>query len=289
MASTPLELEEKFRNLPTLPTLPEIASRLMAMINNPLVSTNDVASVIMQDPSLSARVLRLANSAFYGMPGKINTINHAVVLLGFKILTTIVLSLTVFDLFPESKRSRMLFDRKSFWLHSLCCGLIARHLGMHAEKRFLFDPEELFCAGLLHDIGKIVLEQYLHDDFHEALRAARATNTPLFFAEQKTMGFSHGDVASWLTEGWGLPPGIVRALASHHDPDTSAGTVDSAGVCHVADWLCYAMGKGIDGGYAAPEPDTGLLASFCITPESTEALQEKIQSELEGASIFLSL
>jgi HD-like signal output (HDOD) protein len=284
---TPAELEDRFKHLTNLPTLPEIASRLMTMVNDPLVSTSDVAAIIAQDPSLSSRVLRLSNSAFYGMPGKINTINHAVVLLGFKIITTIVLSLTVFDMFPEHKRSRRLFDRKAFWLHSLCCGLIARRLAQHAKKRFLFDPEELFCAGLLHDIGKIVLEQYLHEEFHTALTVARDKAIPQYRAEMECLGFSHATVAEWLTAGWGLPAQISRALAKHHEPEDAHQLIDSAGVCHVADWLCYSLGIVIDTAYQAPECDDSIIERLGCTPEFLDDLRTGIQQELESSSLFV--
>jgi HD-like signal output (HDOD) protein len=281
------ELEERFKHLTNLPTLPEIASRLMTMVNDPLVSTSDVAAIIAQDPSLSSRVLRLSNSAFYGMPGKINTIHHAVVLLGFKIITTIILSLTVFDMFPEHRRSRRLFDRKAFGLHSLCCGLIARRLARNVKKRFLFDPEELFCAGLLHDIGKIVLEQYLHEEFHTALTIARDRKIPPYRAEMECLGFSHAEVAEWLTAGWGLPAQIAKALAMHHEPEPADRLIDSAGICHVADWLCYVMGIVIDVAYQAPDCDTSIIEGLGCTPEFLEEIRNKTRQELESSSLFL--
>ena len=283
------ELEEKFRHLTNLPTLPEIATRLMGMINDPRTSTSDVADIIGQDPSLSSKVLRLANSAFYGMPAKITTVNHAVVLLGFKVITTIVLSVTVFDLFPENKRSRGLFDRRAFWLHSLCCGLVSKQLAMHVKKRFLFDPEEAFCGGLLHDIGKVVLEQYMHEEFHGALKYAREKRLPMHIAEKKVLDFSHAEVAEWLTATWGLPAEILKPLAHHHDPVLSGPAPGSAGLCHAADWLCYTMGMVIDPSYETPVPSKEITDALELTPLLVEELQSKIPEEMEQSSLFLSI
>jgi HD-like signal output (HDOD) protein len=279
-------LREKFRHLTTLPTLPEIAARCMRMINDPLVAASDVAAIIARDISLSSKVVRLANSAFYGMPGRITSVDRAVVLLGFKVITTIVLSVTVFDLFPENSRSRRLFDRKAFWLHSQSCGLISRFLALRTKQRFLLDPEEAFCAGLLHDIGKVVLEQYLHEEFHAALKRARTEKKTLYLAERSALGFSHDHVAAWLTEDWALPAAIAQPLAAHHEPHLSRELPDAAGLCHIADWLCYRIGTTIDPAYAAPQPDPGLLRSFDVTDEIIEELKEKIPQELLRSQLF---
>ena len=278
------KLQEKFKHLTNLPTLPAVASRSMRLIDDPSTSSSDIAAIIGQDPALSSKLLRLANSAFYGMPGKITTINQAVVVLGFKVITTIVLSVTVFDMFPESTRSKHLFDRKAFWLHSLGCGLIAKHLAQPA----LLDPEEAFCAGLLHDIGKVVLEQYLHEEFHAALRTAHAKKIPLFAAENEVLGFTHANAAEWLMSGWQLPPEIELPITRHHDPTASAQRFPGIALCHAADWLCYQIGMAIDPAYAAPEPEQEVLDSIKFTPALIDHLKEAIPAEIEASSIFFS-
>lgn len=286
MHSRLAELQEKFKHLTNLPTLPDVVVQCMRMTSDPLTSSGDIAVVIGQDLSLSSKVLRLANSAFYGIPGKIASINQAVVLLGFKVITTIVLSATVFDMFPESKRSRRLFDRKAFWLHSLGCALIAKYLAERPERPLPLDPEEAFCAGLLHDIGKVVLEQYQHEEFHTALDTARKKKIPLHEAELQELGFTHTDTAAWLLSGWMLPPEIELPLTRHHDP---AGTGEySVGIalCHAADWLCYKIGMVIDSAYATPVLDETVAAMLHVTPEIIEDLREKIPVAIEQSSIF---
>ncbi|MCU0608189.1 MAG: HDOD domain-containing protein [Chitinispirillaceae bacterium] len=279
-------LREKFGHLVQLPTLPEISSRLMGLIRNPRASVNDVADIIGQDVSLSAKVLRLANSAYYGMPGKITTINNAVVLLGFRVITTIVLSVTVFDLFPEGKGSSRLFDHKAFWRHSFGCGLIAKHLALCLKKKFLFDPEESFCAGLLHDIGKVVLEQYLHAEFHRALNAAKSDGLPLFTAEKKVLGFTHADAGQWLTAGWGLPSGIGEPLARHHDSSSGPHQADSAALCQAADWLCYQTGMAIDPACVPPMLDQGIRTAFALSDSLIEEIRVTVPDEVEQSFLF---
>lgn len=223
------------------------------------------------------------------MPGTITNVNHAVVLLAFKVITTIVLSVTVFDMFPESKQSKRLFDRKAFWLHSLGCGLTARRLALRARKRLFFDPEEAFCAGLLHDIGKVALEQYLHEDFHASLRTAREKKIPLFRAETETLGCTHADIAAWLTAGWGLPAAIGRALACHHDASALTKELDTAGLCHAADWLCYESGLVIDSAYPAPEPEAAVIRALDLSPEVIQDTKTHTRDDLEKTSMFFSI
>jgi HD-like signal output (HDOD) protein len=280
------EIEERFKHLTNLPTLPDVASRCLRLINAPTTSSNDIAAVIGQDLSLSSKVLRLANSAFYGMPGTIGSINQAVVLLGLKVITTIILSATVFDMFPESKRSRRLFDRKAFWLHSLGCALIAKRLASRSGPGGTIDPEEAFCAGLLHDIGKVVLEQYLHEEFHAALNFARVNKIPLHDAERRELGFTHADLAGWLFSGWKLPPVIEQPVTRHHDPEVNGPGATGIALCHAADWLCYQIAIVIDPAYAAPSLDKAIADRLHLTPEIISELQTKIPEEIAQSSIL---
>ena len=283
------QLKDKIEHFANLPTLPQVATRLMNIINNPLTSSSDVAFVVGQDLSLSAKVLRLANSAFYGIPRSITNINNAVVILGLKVINTMVLSLTVFDMFPDDKRNAALFDRKSFWIHSLSCGLIAKFLAARIRKVILFDPEEAFCAGLLHDIGKVVMEQYLHDDFHTALEFAREKQMPFHQAEISQLGYSHTDIAEWLTKTWSLPSEIRLSLMYHHDPSGSVQCQDIISLCHLADWLCYETGMVIDGDYRAPQLDDNCIQLLKLMPQDIDSIKELLPAELEKTSIFYNI
>ena len=219
------ELHNKIERITNLPTLPEIVTRVMHIINEPTTSAQDVAFAVGQDLALSAKMLRLANSAFYGIPRSITSIHNAVVVLGFKVINTMVLGLTVFDLFPYDKRSA-LFNRTAFWRHCTSCGAISRFLVDQMTMFFPFDAEEAFCAGLLHDIGKVVMEQYLHEDFHKALRHAKSKKIPLYEAEKEILGYAHTDVARWLTTNWELPGNLLSPIIHHHlhQKQKTAGT-----------------------------------------------------------------
>ena len=275
------ELQDKIKAIANLPTLPHIASKLMKIVNSPSASADIVASLVSQDVSLSAKVLRLANSAFYGIPRSINTLKSAVVVLGFKIIHTMVLSLTVFDMFGKNSSKNALFDREAFWRHSLKCATIARLLAHTRQKNVSLDPEEAFCAGLLHDVGKVVMEQYLHTDFHKALLYARTHRINGFEAEKLVLGYTHCDVALWLTTSWALPNEILQPLIYHHEPALAQGSSDSVTLCHIADILSHADDE-FDESELLPK-----IEALGITPQDLTEVIQKIPAEMEKASGFI--
>lgn len=283
------QLKDRIQHVANLPTLPQVASRLIQIINDPLTSSSDIAFIIGQDIALSSKVLRLANSAFYGIPRTITSINHAIVILGFKVINTMVLSLTVFDLFPENKKSASLFDRKAFWLHSLSCGLICKQLTAKMSRFIMFDQEEAFCAGLLHDIGKVVMEQYMHEDFHKSLELAHQKKIPLFEAENHVFGFSHTQVAEWLTSGWSLPPEIELPLVHHHALIHDPQYLDIISLCHLADWLCYETGMSISKDYVPPTLDSNCLSHLMLSESDIDDIKKNLPAEIEKTSIFFDI
>jgi putative nucleotidyltransferase with HDIG domain len=282
------ELQEKITQITNLPTLPQVATRLMNVVNDPLTSSSDVAFIVGQDLSLSAKVLRLANSAFYGMPRTITNINNAVVILGLRVINTMVLSLTVFDMFPGDNQ-RPLFDRRAFWKHSLACATIAKMLARKLERFMLLDPEEAFCSGLLHDIGKVVMEQYLHDDFREALALAGEKNVSLYEAEQQRLGYTHTDVADWLISGWQLPVELQAPLVYHHTPTTSEQCFDGICVCHYADHICYETGLTLNASPTAPPLSEQCVGRLNLSEQDIEFVKNTLPQELEKMMVFLDI
>jgi HD-like signal output (HDOD) protein len=282
------QIRNKIEEITNLPTLPGIVTHVMHIVHDPSSSSHDVASIIGQDLALSAKVLRLANSSFYGMPHTITSIHNAVVILGFKVINTMVLSLTVFDMFPHEKKTS-LFNRIAFWRHCTSCGLICRFLSQRLRSFVLFDPEEAFCAGLLHDIGKVAMEQYLHDDFHKALKHAKHKKVPLYDAEKETLGYAHTDVAQWLTANWQLPAAISLSLSCHHDPQNVKDHADIVALCHYADYLCYELKLTIDEDYAPPVLVRPEVDKLGFSSEDIEALTRALADDLEKVNAFCDI
>jgi HD-like signal output (HDOD) protein len=235
----------------TLPTIPAVLADLNAIISNPDSSAADVGKIISRDPPTASKVLRLANSAYYGLRNKVTTINHAVTMLGFNIIRNLVLTATVFD-FSEKDSVAGLFEVERFWRHSAGTGVAARIVARETFARSERPGEEFFICGLLHDLGKIVFVHNLREKFEAALRLCQEKGVPLYEAEKATIGCTHAEVGALLAKRWSLSPMIVSSVAYHHAPlEASADDARRAAVIHVADILARAKKIGSGGG---PDP-----------------------------------
>jgi HD-like signal output (HDOD) protein len=279
---------KKIEQIENLPTLPEVANKLLRIINDPMTTAQDVANLISRDLSLTSKVLRLANSAFYGVPRTVATVHNAVVILGLKVINTMVFSITVVKMFPSDGRHD-LFPRKKFWSHSVAVAVLAKILALRMRKFSLFDPEECFCAGLIHDVGRVVMDQYLHEDFIKAVKLAMDEGIPLLDAEQKVFGFDHTDVGDWLTARWELPGDIRVPIVYHHRPLLTTEAKEIVGVVHLADALAHAMDFGMPKIKAAPPADPALIASLGLTDEDLIGAQEECVGEIENLVAALEI
>lgn len=269
----------------TLPTLPYVVRKLSEMLENPKVTAEDVNRVISSDQSLTAKVLKLVNSAFYGFPGQISTVTHAVVILGFSAVKSIALSASVFDMFPVESQSGY-FDRHKFWEHSIASAVIARLL---SRKIRYPEEEEAFVAGLLHDMGKIILDQYLHEEFHAILDEVNKENITFLEAEDRILNCNHPRIGSWLGEQWSLPHPLRDAICYHHHPEHAVAGKKLACFAHVADILARAKGMG----------NSGDQLMHCVSAEAWHMLNikdvfipnlfDEIDEEMEKAQIFFSI
>ncbi len=227
------------KRIQSLPTLPPVVKKLTTMVESPDVTAKDVGKLISSDQVLSAKVLKLVNSSFYGLSGKVSSISHAVILLGFNVIKGVVLSASVFDLMEKSM--------VGLWEHSLgaaiISGTISRNLG-------LSDPEEISTAALLHDIGKVLVRVSLSEDYDRIVRIAGEQGRTFREAELEVLGVDHADIGSWLSREWGLPRQLIVPITYHHDPDNAPGLQDRVAVVHIADSLAHAfgVGGGPDGG-----------------------------------------
>lgn len=246
------ELRHLVEKIQSLPTLPGIIVRITKMLDNPETTANEVGKQIENDQVLSAKVLKLVNSGFYGFSQPIGTIPHAMVLLGFGVVKTLVLSTQVLDIMSRSMAG--------LWQHSLACartsGIIARHLDMD-------DPEELSVAGLLHDLGKVVIEEHMPEEFEQIVSKIEGDNALFYEAEEGVLGVTHANIGAWLLDKWQLPSQLVNPILHHHNFHPVRAHADRTAIVHIADILVRAEGYGSGGDNRIP----------AISPEAMKTLQ----------------
>lgn len=216
--ATVSRIEEILNQVESLPTLPGLALDIMSIAENPNASLSDMVLLIQRDPSLTVKILKIANSAYYGYTRKVNNLQSALLILGLREIRNISLSISVINLFQPSA-DRVSFNHHLFWLHSSGCAQIARSL---AFKLGFFELElEAFTAGLIHDIGKIIIDQFLHEDFARILDLVHHEHLSFYEAENKILGTNHALIGSWLAKKWALPSELVEAIEYHHHPEDS--------------------------------------------------------------------
>jgi HD-like signal output (HDOD) protein len=231
-----------------MPTLPNIYTRVRDMIEDPRTSTLKVAEVISEDPVLSARVLKLVNSAFYGFPSKITTISRAIGIIGFNELKQIVFTTSIFDIFKIENR-RVSFDVFEFWKHSFGCGIASKAIATRIGEKH---SEEFLIFGLLHDLGKLIMLQFDSYNFSRVLALSATENKFMIEAEKEILGFDHCDLAGETLKKWNLPEKTIMAIANHHCPADAGQFVTEASVVNMANVLIKAMMIGNGGSDLIP-------------------------------------
>lgn len=221
--------------LQQLPSLPDVVAELLASLGNEDIDFQHLAQQISRDQGLTARVLRVANSSFYGLQSKIGTIHEAVVVLGFRAVRSMVLAVSMGGAFRADVCHG--FDQPGYVRSSVACGMVARTLALRAGR----NPDLAFTAGILHDLGQLVLAASFPAQYAQALAYRKAQNVFLLTAERDVLGVDHAEAGALLAETWKFPPLLAAALSEHHAP--AAATAESlADLIHVADAVVRALG-----------------------------------------------
>ncbi len=260
-----------------LPTLPHVLDELTKLVEDPDASSESIAKVISTDQVLSAKVLKMVNSPIYGFPGRISSIQHALVLLGFNVIRGIIISTSVFDMMEQAM--------KGLWDHSLgcatACNIIARRAGFE-------DPEEYAVAGLLHDLGKVVTAVQLPDVHKTISDTVKAKEMTYFQAEKDVLGFGHDRINAWLGRHWGLPPNIREAMSRHHSPQLAEFYKPMSCVVHLGDFLVrlFEFGNSGDDQTAYLRPEALIELKFKMT-DLDRVMDEMADQLLEVSDLTL--
>lgn len=233
------QLKSLVASLGKLPSLPSVYAELQRKIRDPECSIGDIAAIIEKDMAMSAKVLQLVNSAFFGLFKNIDSPIRAVNLLGLDTVKTLVLGVGVFS--ELKTKPSDIFAVGALWSHSMETAALAKHIAMAEsnDKQFI---DTVFIAGMMHDVGKLLLFSTLHDAYLQAVAMAREHNMLLCQAEQSILNSDHGDVGSYLMGLWGLPGNVVEAIAFHHRLEAyPEPSLSPAVVVHAADVIYYQM------------------------------------------------
>ena len=227
---TPDQIQEKVKTIIQLPALPSLAFEVAELVDNPKTSAQQLGRLISADQALTGKVLKIANSPFYGFPKKISTIDFAIIVLGFDALKEIVISIALVS--SLQKKADNYFNTKVFWDHSIATGVIARRLARDIGYRV---TGEVFVGGLLHDMGISMLNKYFNPEFRRIVDITREMGLSFLEAEESVLGVTHAEIGGWLGERWNLPDQLVETIRCHHDPEKAEKNRKLVSIVHCAD------------------------------------------------------
>lgn len=288
----PHELLRIFDAAEDLPTLPEVALRLQEVVDDPNSSAVDVARIIEDDPAIATKVLKVVNSVFYA-PSRgedITQLTPAIARLGFIAVSNIALSTSVFRAFSRAQKPA--FDRREFWRHSVCVGIVTSVLydfcANHVNQRITRDIAHL--SGIVHDMGKILFERYANPEFHQAIKSAQVEDIPVIKEEARFIGMGHDQTGAWLASKWKLPLDIQAVIRWHHDPLACPDEKFSSLVklVHMADYICHNQKMG-DSGNPSPTYDHRVREELKLTPDKIGEIMGIVDGETANSEILLSL
>ncbi|MGH8595222.1 MAG: HDOD domain-containing protein, partial [Gammaproteobacteria bacterium] len=255
---------------------PDVCLKINELVADERTSLEDIAAVVIRDPSLTAKVLKLANSPYYGLATKVDTVSRAVMLLGMRELQKLVCALCAVQSF--SKLSSAVTNMNSFWRHAVYTGLAAQALARHAN---VLHPERLFVAGVMHDIGTLLINQRFPELAEVAIREAAGSEDELYRIEHARLGFDHAHLAGLMLHHWRLPAALVDAVTMHHAPHQARLAPVDAAILKVADGLANFSGTGsYSETVAAADADDSLLQRYGISLNcSNDELMDEVDRQ----------
>lgn len=275
-----LTIEQVIKGVQQVPSLSAVVLEVLASFDRKNIEIAGLVQKLGQDQGLTARVLRVANSPFYGISSKVGSVGEAVVVLGFHNVRSLVAAAGIINQFPVSEGNG--FDRLAFWQHGIgtavCAQVLAKALGR--------DQALAFTAGLLHDVGRLVLDAYFHDDFKAAMAHCMAEDSTLLDAELAVLGVEHAQVGFELARRWKFPVSIQQAIRGHHQPGREQAALTD--LVHMANVLCHALDIGNAGYEMVPPLSSGAWTRLGLDWEKMPAQMAEIEQLYAGAHLLVS-
>ena len=270
----------------SLPPFPQVAQKVISLLNDPDYSSNEVVGVIELDPSITADILRICNSAYFGLSRRVGSVKQAVSMLGKKKLIQLIMASSCLRYFKKTSDGYDL-EGKELWRHSLACALTSQILQQRLDEKLEHDG---FTAGLLHDMGKLVLSEFVGDEIGTILRLADDEGYSFLEAEKKVLGMDHAELGARIAERWNFPAEICMAIRLHHTPQKALPADSLTPVIYLSNIICLLAGQGgsgIDGlryrGYSEIMNRLGfrirdLQSIFILLEEEMKKSEEMIKA-----------
>lgn len=272
--------EDLLKGFVQVSSLPVVYTKINEAVNNPQSSMKGISDIISDDPGLTSRLLKLVNSAFYSFPSRIETVSRALFIVGTQQLRDLALATSIMNLFkgiPED-----LVNMESFWRHSVACGLAAKILATY--RRCEMNVERFFAAGIIHDIGRLIIYKKIPDTAREMIIRCKANSELLYSVEKEVIGFDHSDLGRVLVQFWNLPPSLEEVVAYHHSPREARRYPIETAVVHIADIIVHAMQFGNSGEQYIPSMDEKAWELIGIPTSVLSPTLDQLEREVKDVA-----
>jgi HD-like signal output (HDOD) protein len=287
----PKEIQHQISKIENIATLPDVALKVLEAIQDSQSNMNQISKIIEKDASIAARLLKVANSPYWGFSGKIDNIQRSLVLLGLREVSNIIIAVSIFTAFTKLK-PKSSFDRDNFWLHASGTGQIARRFAKNIQLNF---QGEEFVAALIHDLGKLILDQFFSEEFKQILTRSQESGSLPMESEEKFFGFNHSHIAAWLLKRWNIPESIVYSVNYHHVPQEASEHQPLVAVVHLSDIICEKWGIGSDSDVKNISLKENSAWDILVKyrPELSELdldkFTDELKIEIENDQLFMAL
>ena len=282
-------VEKRLNLINNRPTLPAVVNNLKKALSESKTDAARLAAIIHDDPAMMAKILKVVNSALYGGINKITSVQQAVARMGFSTVSNIALSTSVFSSF--GKKGEKDFNREEFWRHSICTGIAASVLHDRAKGALSrqYPKDLLHLSGLLHDIGKIIFEQFFHDEFVNAVNSCAERMIPLYQVELEVILSDHAQVGAWLGKKWSLSPEYIETIRWHHEPENASPEhKEIVTLCHAANYICNLEQIGNSGDSVAPAFFQSVWKKLGLGVGDITPIADQVREESKKSEILLS-
>ena len=280
-------MDEILASIHQIPPFPQVSIKAMDIISNPQYVVSDLVEVIRLDQSITANILKLCNSAYFGLPRKVSSLKEAVVYLGTIQLRQVLLASGAKDIYDRPDKGYSYFIGE-LWQHSIACALMSQVLARHL--RLSLDENSIFTAALLHDVGKVVLSTYVSQEFAEIETMVKKEHLSFHDAERRVLGFDHAEIGGRLAELWKFPDSIVAAIRFHHEPEKSPKTFRLLSeLIALSDGLVLMVGYGTSADGLSYHIPHLLVDKLKLKKNDIEVLMIKFQEEMDKAQEMIDV